>query len=143
MYHNIFNQFSDSDNPIKIIQDDEISHYYLPQEPMLAKTAFLFNPAETTATYSLEKNSQTFNTSYTNLNSLNISSSSDYTNNKLLNDYFLIKDYEAKYFQSSEEILNSWKDGKLALRNSEINNWLETYMQIRPFVYYDNTRSSK
>ncbi len=67
----------------------------------------------------------------------------NYIDSGLVNDYYLLKKYEDQYSKSSEDILNLWKTNKLPFRNSDINEWLETYLQIRPFIDNDPTGSKK
>jgi hypothetical protein len=53
--------------------------------------------------------------------------------NTIIKGYDLIKKYEKKYTLLSSEMFEMWKKGDLP-RNSEINEWLDTYLEIKDFI---------
>ena len=56
----------------------------------------------------------------------------------IVNNFYILKKYETKYSDiadSSADLFKKWQEGSLKFRNSEINEWLSTYMQIRNFIH--------
>jgi hypothetical protein len=56
----------------------------------------------------------------------------------LLDAYEAVKKYEEKYKMTSEEFLEKWKSNNLPFINSEINDWISLYLQIREFIIKKN-----
>ena len=52
----------------------------------------------------------------------------------ILRVYDRVKKYEDEYQMSSEDLVRKWSDGSLTARDSRINNWLTSYIQIKDFV---------
>jgi len=139
MYPNILNQYS---NKFCEFLDNR-SDFLMPK---IIKTGDSYR---TSAGYILDRPHITFtceslvDNSYTDLNLLNDFITNNYADSGLLDDYYLIKKYENQYSKSSEDLLNSWKENNLSIRNSDINEWLETYLQIRPFINNDTARNTE
>lgn len=56
----------------------------------------------------------------------------------ILKSYNQIKNYEHKYGEASESIFTKWKAGSLIFKNSDFNDWLTTYIQIKDFIHADS-----
>ncbi len=58
----------------------------------------------------------------------------------LLQSYEIMKGYEKKYYMPSEELFRKWKMNTLNIRNSEINDWISIYLQIKDFIKKDESK---
>lgn len=48
--------------------------------------------------------------------------------------YDKIRGYENDYHKSSDELLKKWRQGTLGARDSRINDWLMSFLQIKEFI---------
>jgi len=52
----------------------------------------------------------------------------------ILDGYDTIKSYEKEYGIKSSDLLKDWQEGTLRIGNSDVNDWLGTYLQIKDFI---------